>query len=385
MTSYLPISFATRAARRFPSRSTLLLSLLLGVAAAGCDSNDPPGGVDAGAPGADAGPAVDADPGTPAVDAGPALPQLRSCHDQTLPADLPVLDEWSNPLNDVVTLGDPWHSAQDVLVATDGDAQLAGKFSYGDVSKDLEGERVEVWIDDCGDGYRRLGEAVTDSDGRMAVSIAASDLPAIGSYQLQFRVMGDGTTASAALRVYPPGTRFIVFDIDATLTTSDSELVDQLIFDILDGDVPIPTARAEAHELVTLRFAEHGYELIYLTGRPYLLDAITRAWLDDLGFPAGTVHLTDDVAQSWPSDSAVGDYKAEFLIDVIAQGFAIDAAYGNASSDIYAYEQAAIAKQRTYILGENGGTLDTVALGEGYVAHRAEVSGEAPAAQPFVR
>jgi hypothetical protein len=123
-----------------------------------------------------------------------------------------------------------------------------------------------------------------------------------------------------------------------------------------------------------------------LTGRPYLLTGITRQWLDDLGFPGGTVHVTDEVGQSWPSDSAVGQYKADFLLSaVIGQGFVLDMAYGNATSDIYAYEQAGIDKQKTYILGEHGGELLTVALGEDYLDHIEAVRDQPAAQQPFVR
>lgn len=336
-----------------------------------------------GTPGVDAGtePAVDAGPG---VDADPAGPLFRSCVDGEMPDGLPTVD-WSSSLNDVITLADPWHSAQDIIAATATEAVLAGKFSYGDVSKDLEGERVEVWIDDCAGGYRKLGERTTDSDGRMALALAAGELPGAGAYGVRFRVMGDDSVASAVLRVYPPGTQLIVFDIDATLTTSDTELVGQVVSEILSGDVAVPEAREGAAEIVELRNGQHGYEIVYLTGRPYLLDALTRTWLDDLDIPGGTLHLTDDVADSWPSDSAVGDYKAAFLQEILAKGFTFHAAYGNATSDIHAYEVAGIPKERTFILGSHGGEAATIDLGEGYTAHIEDIRDEPAAEQPFRR
>lgn len=334
-----------------------------------------------GTPGADASPAVDAGP---AVDADPAGPLFRSCVDGEMPTGLPTVD-WSNPLNEGITLADPWHSAQDIIAATGAGAALAGKFSYGDISKDLEGERVEVWIDDCAGGYRMLGERTTDSDGRVSLALGAGEVPGAGEYGVKFRVMGDDSLASAVLRVYPPGTQLIVFDIDATLTTSDTELVGQVVSEILSGDVAVPEARVGAREIVELRKGQHGYEVVFLTGRPYLLDALTRTWLDDLNIPGGTVHLTDDVADSWPSDGAVGDYKAAFLQEIIAKGFTFYAAYGNATSDIHAYEVAGIPKERTFILGSHGGESDTIDLGEGYTAHIEEIRNEAPAEQPFRR
>jgi phosphatidate phosphatase PAH1 len=341
-----------------------------------CDDpgEDTPG-VDAGAPMPDA---------MAPVDASPAGPLFQSCTDGALPSGLPTVD-WSNPLNDVITLGDPWHSAQDIIAATAGEAALAGKFAYGDVSKDLEGERVEVWIDDCAGGYRMLGERTTDSDGRMTLALTGDALPATGEYGVYFRVMGDDSAARAVLRVYPPGTQLIVFDIDATLTTSDTELVGEIVASILAGITAPPTARVGAMEVTALRRDQHGYELVYLTGRPYLLDGITRAWLADLDFPGGTVHVTDDVADSWPSDSQVGDYKAAFLQQLMDKGFTFYAAYGNAASDIHAYEVAGVPKERTYILGSRGGDSGTVALGESYTAHIEAVRDEPAAEQPFRR
>ena len=316
---------------------------------------------------------------------GSATPRTyRSCLGGVMPADLPTV-EWSSSLSELVTQGKAWHSAQDMLATPGAATALPAKFSYGSISKDLEKERIEVWIDDCAGGYTRLGERVTDSDGRIALDVSAADLPEVGAYGIYFRVMGDDTAARSVLRVYPPGTRFIVFDIDATLTTSDSELVGEVVSDILGGDYTPPVPRVDADVVTALRTGQHNYELIYLTGRPYLLDEITRAWLRDLGFPGGTVHLTDDVGASWPSDTAVGLYKANFLRWVTAQGFTIYAAYGNATSDIYAYEEAGIAKERTYILGTHGGESETVALGEGYTEHIEAVRGELLAEQPFLR
>ena len=99
----------------------------------------------------------------------------------------------------------------------------------------------------------------------------------------------------------------------------------------------------------------------------------------------GTLHVTDELADSWPSDSQVGDYKAAFLLELMGKGFTVYAAYGNAASDIYAYEVAAIPKQRTYILGSRGGDDGTVALGEGYIAHIEAVADDPGAEQPFRR
>jgi hypothetical protein len=110
-----------------------------------------------------------------------AGPLFQSCTDGAPPSGLPTV-RWSNWLSYIITLGDPWHSAQDIIAATDGEGVLAGKFTYGELSKDLEGERVEVWIDDCAGGYRKLGQRTTNTDGRMALALAPAALPAPGEY-----------------------------------------------------------------------------------------------------------------------------------------------------------------------------------------------------------
>ena len=189
---------------------------------------------------------------------------------------------------------------------------------------------------------------------------------------------------AARLRVYPATTQLIVFDIDATLTTSDTELVGQVITEIIASG-STPEAREGARAITDLRHGDQGYELVYLTGRPYLLDALSREWLGDLGFPSGTLHLVSDVANSWPSDGQVGEFKAGFLSQLLDAGFDIHAAYGNATSDIYAYEQAGITKDRTFILGDHGGEDDTIALGEAYTDHVSAIADEPAADQPFVR
>ena len=64
-------------------------------------------------------------------------------------------------------------------------------------------------------------------------------------------------------------------------------------------------------------------------------------------------------------------------------GLELWAAYGNGSTDIQAFEAGGIPKERTFILGSNGGDQGTVALGDDYVAHLADIVGEPPAVQPF--
>ena len=61
----------------------------------------------------------------------------------------------------------------------------------------------------------------------------------------------------------------------------------------------------------------------------------------------------------------------------------VDFAYGNATTDIFAYAQAGVAPQQTMIMGDHGGEAGTVDGGEGYTQHLTDVGSEAPVQQPF--
>ena len=60
-----------------------------------------------------------------------------------------------------------------------------------------------------------------------------------------------------------------------------------------------------------------------------------------------------------------------------------DYTYGNATTDIYGYEHAPIAKNRTWIAGKHGGEASTIAVGEDYDAHLVDAAQEPEPSQPF--
>jgi len=316
--------------------------------------------------------------------AQPGRPQLGRCVDAPRPV-FESPEKWQHPLSGLVAMQPAGHSAQDLLLPEGEPVILRGKFAYGVFSKDLEGESIQVWMDDCSGEYKLLGEAVTDSDGRIALSLSADQVPAIGEYALHFRVKGDSSATAAVLCILPPQTELVVFDIDGTLTTSDTELISDVFTDlftpILHGSY-VPQARASARELTRLR-ATQGYQLLYLTGRPYLLTERTRLWLADLGFARGSLHVTDSNAEAVPNVAGVGTFKASYLTGLKKLGFVLRAAYGNATTDIHAYGQAGIDPQRTFIVGPNGGKANTVALGDGYDAHLTDPQLTETVQQPF--
>ena len=200
-------------------------------------------------------PADPTDPTSP----DPALARLQECRGRVfVPAPT---EDWRHSIQTpiITAIGAANHMGRDLIVKASTGATINAKFTYGLISKDLENEDVRVSIDDC-TGWVDLGDFTTDSDGQIRVALTRS-LP-IGVYDLRFQVLGDGSTTSASLWVLPAGTQLVVTDIDGTLTSSDSELFEQ----ILDGS-HIPAAYPDAAALTSAHVAR-GFIPVYLTGEP---------------------------------------------------------------------------------------------------------------------
>ncbi|MBT3224328.1 MAG: haloacid dehalogenase, partial [Proteobacteria bacterium] len=172
---------------------------------------------------------------------------------------------------------------------------------------------------------------------------------------------GDGTCAPHIASFLPQGTPIVMADIDGTLTISDAELMTQ----ISDGTYD-PVAYAGSTELLNT-WADKGYRVFYLTARPHLLRSETRLWLTSHGYPDGVVITAPTLVFS---DSAVV-YKRTWVERIINDfGWDIAAVYGNANSDIDAYEEAGVSKDITFVIGEYAGTSNTQAIvGDDYTSH----------------
>ena len=165
----------------------------------------------------------------------------------------------------------------------------------------------------------------------------------------------------------------IVSDIDETLTTADSEFLMQLIDSTYD-----PLERQDAAALMH-DYHDRGYFILYLTARgegQQSIDNMTGArdltmtWLEDHGFPLDHAELV--LAPGLVMGDETVMYKAGALMERQAQGYSFDYAYGNADTDIAAYEQAGISKDATFIIGVEAGMQGTVGIDEeDYVMHRA--------------
>jgi hypothetical protein len=217
----------------------------------------------------------------------------------------------------------------------------------GLVAQALVGENVSLWGYD-GLAWTELTRNTTNDTG--AYVFDGID-PSPNPFQPFYAILeADQSCAPHHTFVLDPGTKFVLADIDGTLTLSDDELSMQ----ITDGSYD-PVENTGASALMNT-WADKGYITVYLTARPHAFRAETRAWLSAHDFPAGPVITANSLVFG---DSA-RTYKATWFGRVLADfGWELAAAYGNADSDIAAYEDAGVPKDITFIIGELAGTSGT--------------------------
>lgn len=312
-------------------------------------------------------------------DADPSLPFQRCTGRAFTPA--PDQD-WRHDTQTPITTsaGAANHSSQDQIDNDGWTVTLPGKFAYGAVSADLEDELVRVSIDDC-TGWRELGDHATSSDGRIFVPVPPGMLDGPGEYETRFQVLGDGSMTASSVWVLPRGTRLALTDIDGTMTQSDAELFQQMF----DGShVPVPYPGAVD---LTTAHAGRGHVVLYLTGRPYWLTRHTRTWLTDLAFEPGPLHVTDSNSEAVPSESGVGAFKRAYIQSLLDAGYQldIDVAYGNATTDIYAYLGAGLPAGDVWIIGDHAGEQGTNAATGSWTPRVIEVEALPMVTQPFQR
>ncbi len=225
-------------------------------------------------------------------------------------------------------------------------------------STPLDGEAVSLW--------RYDGEAWTEQDRQMTSVDGVygfSDAPlSNNNRQPLYAVLeADQSCAPHYTWLLDPGAPFVLTDIDATLTLSDEEFSMQL-FDV-EYD---PLRKGAAVELMQT-WASKGYTIVYMTARPHLARPETRAWLERHEFPAGPLISAGSLAVGGAAEEYKSAWGSRMLSDF---GWEPVAAYGNAETDIGAYEAAGIPKDITFIIGELAGTEGTVPIeDDDYSAH----------------
>ncbi len=285
------------------------------------------------------------------------------CPDYTTPSNppaftKPVKKTFRNFGNTVLSgLFVPYHMVYDSIVKSDTSATIVGKFDYDAVMhKDLEGEYVHVYIYGTAlSGWNYVGRYTTDTDGKITANLGTR---MTGDYVVRMVVEGDLSTVDGYLTVADLGRQTVLFDVDGTLTTNDFESLADY------AGIKIADTYYYASETVNA-YRNKGYQIIYLTGRPYWNTKDTREW-----FPAKGM-------KSWhyrPSSDYLGAnvqaYKTNYINYLRnTVGLDIVRAYGNATTDIAAYAAGGIPKSETWIIGENAGKDGTQAITGNYSYH----------------
>jgi hypothetical protein len=183
----------------------------------------------------------------------------------------------------------------------------------------------------------------------------------------------DPATDDSAEVCVPP---YAVFtDIDETLTTLDEEWLQQIADPSYD-----PAMRPGAVELMQ-GYADRGYSVFYVTARGEDIELsdgrsarqASEDWLRDHGFPwrDGALYLAEGLGAH--GDGAVA-YKSEVILDLAEQGWEASWAYGNAESDILAFQEAGMADDHIFLVGELAGAMGVQPIPDeqAYEAHLGE-------------
>ena len=215
----------------------------------------------------------------------------------------------------------------------------------------------------------------TDSTGGIPTTSGVDDSTTIDTSA------GDSSSSGAGVCVDEQPA--IVTDIDETLTLTDAEFFMQVADPTYD-----PIEREGGSEMITA-YAELGYRIMYLTARGENVDIadteetsreITVRWLEEHGYPLDPATTIVVLSESLVVGDTAQAFKADALMQQQAMGWRFDYAYGNAITDIGAYEDAGIDKANTFIIGPEAGMEGTVAVeGDGWVEHTAEQLPTVPA------
>lgn len=242
----------------------------------------------------------------------------------------------------------------------------------------LGGETVSLWTWNHNGMWDQLAETTTGDEnptGFYRFDLTGETAFGTGDHTVYSVLHADGTCAPHGVFSWPEGTQFIITDIDGTMTLADAELTRQI------GDTSYVQQTNEGASELLQAWAAKGYKVVYLTARPHSFRLLTRKWLELKNMPYGPV-IT---ASSLVFGPSARDYKAESIRQMVEDfGWEMVAAYGNAGSDIEAYEAASHAKDRTFIIGENAGQAGTVAVpDQSFLQHTSSyVSDQPEATQP---
>ncbi len=142
----------------------------------------------------------------------------------------------------------------------------------------------------------------------------------------------------------PSQAHAVVFDIDGTLTPS--------VWTVF-------RVRKDAVNAVQA-YSDKGYEIIYLSTRVSWLAWDVPRSLERNKFPKGTVYL----AKTSNDRKQPATFKTNALNSLLAEGWKIDYAYGDSSTDLTAYAASGIPKEHVFAVLRKGELLCQAGIAE---------------------
>lgn len=286
---------------------------------------------------------------------------LRRCPEIAEFPQLDIQEGLINASNEVAYLGrsalDKSY-ARDIVGNIDQDQVVVGQFrrsrdNLPGTGTSISNEKVYYFAEQEGD-WVKIGETLTDNNGYFEFEIPAEHQYEPGSHRMLAILAASGACAEVGIHLWPEGTQAVITDIDGTLSANDQEFLTQLFDDVNHT----PLKNTQATEMMGA-WDGKGFKSLYLTARPNEFRWQTRVWLREEGFPFGPI----ETAESFVFGESARAYKRRFVELSVGQwAFDYIAAYGNAQSDVDAYEDAGIPKGITYTINEAEGSTGTVGI-----------------------
>ncbi|KHD37241.1 lipin LNS2 [Clostridium acetobutylicum] len=268
-------------------------------------------------------------------------------------------NNWIN--REIVTKHHPHHNGYDEIYTKNQPQVIEGDFLYGDVRVKLANEWVSIYeysLDSSSPSWNKIGRAVTDTKGHIKYNIPDNMKLGCGMHLIKLYVEGDGTSANMYIQVLDNTKKYVVFDMDGTLTTTDFEDVKQYAGEFFNSNY-VAKMYPDADNVVKY-YASKGYGILYLTARPYWLSEESQTWLWKNGFPMGLLHTYTggDLLLGEEAES----FKAGYLNQLKSQGIEFDYGFGNEKTDVEAYSNIGIAKSNIFTIGKNRGIDGSVSI-----------------------
>lgn len=246
----------------------------------------------------------------------------------------------------------PHHNGYNEIYSTDEKISIKAKFQYGDLRKDLEDEKILIHhlnLNDKKNKYEYITEVKTNDDGK--INYVLDKKLETGFHLFKLTVKGDLSEANTLIHIIDKklNNKYVVFDIDGTLTVSDKEISKEYYFELVDVNYS-PKMYENAVNIADYYYKK-GYNILYLTARPYWLFSNSQKWLDLNKFPKG-------ILMTYPKSGIilgekVKDFKYGVLKSLKDKGIEFQFAYGNAKTDIEAYSDLGLKKEQIFIIGKN--------------------------------